>query len=75
MLLRPFIAMALASSVWWVKLDSVMLRALLSLLVLLVLAFVLDPAVRERFRELIVQRRGWGEPAEELPKAHGGINA
>jgi len=76
LLLRPFIALALASSVWWLRLDSAMVRAVLSVLVLLVLAFVLDPAVRERFRELLTQRRGWGErPAEELPKAHGGINA
>jgi O-antigen/teichoic acid export membrane protein len=77
LLLRPLLALALASSVWWLGFDSAKVRVVLSLLMLLVLALVFDRIVRERVRELLALRQGWSErrATEELPKAHGGINA
>jgi membrane protein implicated in regulation of membrane protease activity len=77
LLLRPVIAVALASGVWWLPFASVKARVVLSLLSLLILALSSDPTVRERLRELLTLRRSWSERrlSEELAKAQDGIKA
>jgi PST family polysaccharide transporter len=77
LLVRPLIAVALASGVWWLPLASAKARVVLSLLALLMLALFFDPTVRERLRELLTLRRSWSERrlSEGLAKAQDGIKA
>jgi membrane protein implicated in regulation of membrane protease activity len=77
LLVRPLIAVALASGVWWLPLTSAKARVVLSLLALLMLALFFDPTVRERLRELSTLRRSWSERqlSEGLAKAQDGIKA
>lgn len=71
LLLRPLFALILAAGVCWeLPVESLKVRLTLAVLTLVVLAFALDPRLRDGLRELLVWQRTWNK---EIVKARGGV--
>lgn len=78
LLLRPFIAFALALCTWWLPLSSTAARVSLALLIFITLLLTFDHTVRESLLGLLKLRRTWSEQqsvTDELAKAAGGVEA